>query len=240
MPVFRTNDTYLFASFFFSHLLCIPWNTGCVYQGTKYSHADQVITSEPCLNCTCKRGVLLCFLKVCPTLMHHHLTTSSPDDVCTTIREVGQCCPVVKCESQSSFNATPSTTTLYTTSINEWNTPLTTVSTIVHDHKHYPSFYHHREDEGHGSDNNIVRSHGSTVQISPGSLVHPSSSSSQTVTTGECSLLIDLKGKSSWEKHWHFKSGTKEGNKQSRMKHQNNRTVFTCLEVKERGRVVFS
>lgn len=69
---------------------------GCSYQGTKYNHADQVITPEPCLNCTCKRGVLLCFLKVCPALLHH-----SSGHGCQTVREAGQCCPVLKCQSQT-------------------------------------------------------------------------------------------------------------------------------------------
>lgn len=83
-------------------------------------------TSEPCLNCTCKKGVLLCFLKVCPSLsyhQHHILAAGGTDNNCQTIREPGQCCPVVRCES-------PLTTTVITTTVNEWNTPVTTVTTV--------------------------------------------------------------------------------------------------------------
>uniref|UniRef100_T1KTK7 VWFC domain-containing protein n=1 Tax=Tetranychus urticae TaxID=32264 RepID=T1KTK7_TETUR len=68
----------------------------CTYQGRKYPHGEQVITSEPCLNCTCKRGVLLCFLRVCPSQIHLHI-----DENCETIREPGQCCPTVRCTSRA-------------------------------------------------------------------------------------------------------------------------------------------
>ena len=83
-----------------------------MYQGIKYTHGDQVITSEPCLNCTCKKGVLLCFLKVCPTLMH---TLSNPryrnSQDCQVLREPGQCCPVMKCESTTTTTVTGEITT---------------------------------------------------------------------------------------------------------------------------------
>ena len=73
----------------------------CVYQGQKYQHGEPVVTSEPCLNCTCKRGVLLCFLKVCPMLMTQPLEPN-----CQTVREPGQCCPSVKCPAPGSESVT--------------------------------------------------------------------------------------------------------------------------------------
>lgn len=103
--------------------------TGCSYQGVKYTHGDQVVTSEPCLNCTCKKGVLLCFLKVCPTLMH---SLSNPryrsTHECQVIREAGQCCPVMKCESTSTTTVTGEITT---TSDTFDTYPPTTVSSTV-------------------------------------------------------------------------------------------------------------
>ncbi|XP_074601380.1 uncharacterized protein LOC141855302 isoform X2 [Brevipalpus obovatus] len=70
--------------------------SGCNYQGKKYSHGDVVITPEPCLNCTCKKGVLLCLLRVCPSLVHQHV-----GDTCVTSRDPGQCCPTVRCRNKS-------------------------------------------------------------------------------------------------------------------------------------------
>ncbi|RWS12121.1 hypothetical protein B4U79_03395, partial [Dinothrombium tinctorium] len=93
--------------------------TGCVYQNKKYPHGEQVITSEPCLNCTCKKGVLLCFLRVCPALI-----AAPTSEDCQTVREPGQCCPVLKCLSNST------TTTTYSTLLDESETPFfSTIST---------------------------------------------------------------------------------------------------------------
>ncbi len=64
-------------------------------------------TPEPCLNCTCRKGVLLCFLRVCPTLFQ-----LSPHENCKTVREPGQCCPTLKCETSTltTIEASPTTT----------------------------------------------------------------------------------------------------------------------------------
>lgn len=86
--------------------------TACTYQGVKYQNGDQVVTSEPCLNCTCKRGVLSCFLKVCPTIMFH-----PNEQNCPTVREPGACCPVVKCAQSDPMTTTAATAATITTTL---------------------------------------------------------------------------------------------------------------------------
>lgn len=95
--------------------------TGCTYQGVKYQNGEQVITSEPCLNCTCKRGVLSCFLKVCPTIMYH-----PNEQNCPTVREPGSCCPAVKCAGSD-----PTTTTTLATTTLPASTSSTTTGVLV-------------------------------------------------------------------------------------------------------------
>ncbi|GFS57912.1 uncharacterized protein NPIL_577841 [Nephila pilipes] len=63
---------------------------GCAYKGERYVHGEQVGTTEPCLNCTCIRAVVVCYLRVCPS-------PSSPPSGCFLAREVGQCCPSLVC-----------------------------------------------------------------------------------------------------------------------------------------------
>ncbi|KAG0413235.1 hypothetical protein HPB47_009626, partial [Ixodes persulcatus] len=63
---------------------------GCFYKSERYEHGDVVSTPEPCLNCTCQKGVLVCYLRVCPT-------TGTPAPGCFTAREAGECCPNVFC-----------------------------------------------------------------------------------------------------------------------------------------------
>ncbi|KAL1440188.1 hypothetical protein MTO96_009996 [Rhipicephalus appendiculatus] len=56
---------------------------GCFYKSERYEHGDSVETPEPCLNCTCQKGVLVCYLRVCPTV-------GTPAPGCFTARETGQ------------------------------------------------------------------------------------------------------------------------------------------------------
>ncbi|KFM56948.1 Kielin/chordin-like protein, partial [Stegodyphus mimosarum] len=63
---------------------------GCAYKGERYAHGERVETPEPCLNCTCIRAVLVCYLRVCPT-------ASAPPPGCFPAREVGECCPSLVC-----------------------------------------------------------------------------------------------------------------------------------------------
>ena len=36
---------------------------GCYYQYRHYDEGEQIITNEPCLNCTCHNQMLMCFLR---------------------------------------------------------------------------------------------------------------------------------------------------------------------------------
>ena len=56
-----------------------------------YNNGDQIVTDEPCLNCTCRDNMLMCFLKVCPYVMP--LTKG-----CTMEKKPGDCCATVTCE----------------------------------------------------------------------------------------------------------------------------------------------
>ncbi|KAK8788384.1 hypothetical protein V5799_021840 [Amblyomma americanum] len=75
---------------------------GCFYKSERYEHGDSVETPEPCLNCTCQKGVLVCYLRVCPAI-------GTPAPGCFTARESGQCCPNVFCsgDKKSETTTTP-------------------------------------------------------------------------------------------------------------------------------------
>lgn len=64
---------------------------GCSYKGRKYYDLDEVVTSQPCLNCTCQRGFVSCFLKVCPVL------NPPEDDSCYFLKDPATCCATLKC-----------------------------------------------------------------------------------------------------------------------------------------------
>ena len=75
--------------------------SGCSYKGRRYAHAEEVTTSQPCLNCTCQRGFVSCFLRVCPTL-----TAPYNDDTCYLLKEPGSCCSALKCMGLASDGVT--------------------------------------------------------------------------------------------------------------------------------------
>ena len=63
---------------------------GCYYNGMRYTEGEQIVTNEPCLNCTCHNQMLMCFLKVCPFIKpvgKHCVVEKKPD----------QCCPTINC-----------------------------------------------------------------------------------------------------------------------------------------------
>ena len=47
----------------FLDLLYQSDNAGCYYQYHHYDEGDQIVTNEPCLNCTCHNQMLMCFLR---------------------------------------------------------------------------------------------------------------------------------------------------------------------------------
>ncbi|XP_044755461.1 uncharacterized protein LOC123314330 [Coccinella septempunctata] len=63
----------------------------CFYDDQIYEEGVEVETFEHCLNCTCTRGVLLCYLRVCP-----HLPNPPPVG-CILLHRYRTCCPELIC-----------------------------------------------------------------------------------------------------------------------------------------------
>ncbi|KAK8391066.1 hypothetical protein O3P69_017012 [Scylla paramamosain] len=63
---------------------------GCYYQFKHYDEGDRITTNESCLNCTCHSSMLMCYLKVCPTVKTFGKN-------CTMEKKPNQCCPVITC-----------------------------------------------------------------------------------------------------------------------------------------------
>ncbi|KYM99479.1 hypothetical protein ALC62_09826, partial [Cyphomyrmex costatus] len=63
---------------------------GCYFNYQRYQEGDRIMTSEPCLNCTCHNRMLMCYLKVCPF-------TKAIGQDCTVEKRPDQCCPVITC-----------------------------------------------------------------------------------------------------------------------------------------------
>lgn len=82
---------------------------GCVYKGRKYTHNEEVVTTQACLNCTCQRGFVSCFLKVCPVL-----EPPDNDDTCYLLKEPGTCCAELKCSGLTASSTTTTTTSTTT------------------------------------------------------------------------------------------------------------------------------
>merc|ERR1719410_2572120 len=63
---------------------------GCYYQYKHYNEGEQIITNEPCLNCTCHNQMLMCFLRVCPFIkpVGKNGVVEKQED---------QCCPTISC-----------------------------------------------------------------------------------------------------------------------------------------------
>ncbi|KAH8042259.1 hypothetical protein HPB51_021343 [Rhipicephalus microplus] len=105
---------------------------GCFYKSERYEHGESVETPEPCLNCTCQKGVLVCYLRVCPTI-------GTPAPGCFTAREAGQCCPSVFCSGDKKSETT--TTPPPPTDDDYYDYPATidydTDTSHNHDYHHY-------------------------------------------------------------------------------------------------------
>lgn len=62
----------------------------CYYNFQHYEEGDRIVTNEPCLNCTCHKRMLMCYLRVCPF-------TKAVGQDCTVEKRPDQCCPVITC-----------------------------------------------------------------------------------------------------------------------------------------------
>ncbi|XP_017486039.1 PREDICTED: F-box/WD repeat-containing protein 7-like, partial [Rhagoletis zephyria] len=85
----------------------------CYYLLKHYNNGDQVVTNEPCLNCTCTNSMLMCYLRVCPFV-------KPLGEKCIIEKEDGECCPRITCpddfaEPETTTTEEPTTTTTTTT-----------------------------------------------------------------------------------------------------------------------------
>lgn len=65
---------------------------GCTYEGLVYIEGQEVLVpEEPCLNCTCHHGSLVCYLRVCPQL------PDPPPPHCVLVHRNQQCCAELVC-----------------------------------------------------------------------------------------------------------------------------------------------
>lgn len=69
----------------------------CLYDNEIHEEGAEVATQEPCLNCTCTKGALLCYLRVCPKL------PNPPPVGCILLHKFRKCCPELIC-TDSYFN----------------------------------------------------------------------------------------------------------------------------------------
>ncbi|XP_050536629.1 probable serine/threonine-protein kinase DDB_G0282963 isoform X10 [Daktulosphaira vitifoliae] len=93
---------------------------GCFYNYQHYDEGDRIVTSEPCLNCTCHNRMLMCFLRVCPF-------TKAIGQDCIVEKSPDQCCPTITCPEVGFYDVTvpvelltSSTTQIPTTTTVGW------------------------------------------------------------------------------------------------------------------------
>ncbi|KAJ6216132.1 hypothetical protein RDWZM_007289 [Blomia tropicalis] len=69
---------------------------GCIYNKHRYDEEENVRTEQPCLKCICRKGVVLCTMRVCPPVKP--MTDIETDtSKCHIVRQEGTCCPTVDC-----------------------------------------------------------------------------------------------------------------------------------------------
>ncbi|CAH0555490.1 unnamed protein product [Brassicogethes aeneus] len=68
----------------------------CWYEEERHEEGIEVATIEPCLNCTCSKGVLLCYLRVCPKL------PNPPPPGCILLHRYRTCCSELICPEMPS------------------------------------------------------------------------------------------------------------------------------------------
>ncbi|KAG8200441.1 hypothetical protein JTE90_000524 [Oedothorax gibbosus] len=61
----------------------------CTFNGKPIEDGKSVSSPEPCLNCTCSKGILLCYLHTCNSV--------APVQGCQIVKKPGTCCPQLEC-----------------------------------------------------------------------------------------------------------------------------------------------
>ena len=71
---------------------------GCFHMNRHYENGEQIITGEPCLNCTCRDNKHICSRKVCPYVKPLNKN-------CTAKKLPGQCCLTATCDEGKNFTS---------------------------------------------------------------------------------------------------------------------------------------
>ncbi|XP_022907509.1 uncharacterized protein [Onthophagus taurus] len=77
------------------------WYNGGYEGNRSYGEGEEVMTAEPCLNCTCSRSTLLCYLRVCPKL------PNPPPPGCILLYRYKTCCPDLICHDSQKLEYNP-------------------------------------------------------------------------------------------------------------------------------------
>ncbi|KAK4876169.1 hypothetical protein RN001_012591 [Aquatica leii] len=73
-------------------------SSDCWFENQKHKEGEAVGTTESCLNCTCTRGTLVCYLRVCPKLLN------PPPPNCIILHRHKTCCPELICTDSPASN----------------------------------------------------------------------------------------------------------------------------------------
>ncbi len=63
----------------------------CVYQNVVYEAGNFVKTGQPCLNCTCSNGAIVCHLRICSPI------PDPPPQGCFVLHKKDLCCSELVC-----------------------------------------------------------------------------------------------------------------------------------------------
>ncbi|GFT26942.1 uncharacterized protein NPIL_649071 [Nephila pilipes] len=68
----------------------------CTFNGKPVEDGKYVSSPEPCLNCTCNKGILLCYLHTCNSI--------APVPGCQVVKKPDTCCPELECSDPLTYN----------------------------------------------------------------------------------------------------------------------------------------
>ncbi|CAH1154288.1 unnamed protein product [Phaedon cochleariae] len=94
-----TTDRVIFGTVVMILWMVSAVEADCKYEEEIHGEGTEVPTAEPCLNCTCSRGVLLCYLRVCTKL------PNPPPAGCILLHRYHTCCPELICSDISGGNS---------------------------------------------------------------------------------------------------------------------------------------
>ncbi|GIY16189.1 uncharacterized protein CEXT_203431 [Caerostris extrusa] len=68
----------------------------CTFNGKPVEDGKTVSSPEPCLNCTCSKGILLCYLHTCNSI--------APTPGCQIVKKPDTCCPQLECDGMLTYH----------------------------------------------------------------------------------------------------------------------------------------